>query len=377
MTAPTVPALYSSVNTPLVWVFYDANAINPVYTDYKYVAEVWVAGVKVHTERSYPRPVGAFGIFDFAGVIRNYVNPVLAPSLPGGAMVQQSDAGTFRSAGVVINVREEYNGTVGAVVFTDSTRYFYNHYNDRRDGFTAIAAYANKPLTTRGRNIDVYIPGSGNADYYLPYFATSLTPFNVTVQGVTQVVTPTVINSVQLLNMTPGFVDGLSYTATINGEVYNINTVCKGLYRNYKLHFLNKFGSFESMLFNKPSKRTIDIDRKSYRKKEFNVSAAGVVSLLTGEIRNEQGIQYATRYEEKLRLQTDLISDTDYQWLSQLIVSPMVFLEDNGYEYPENRTHYPVTIKASNYEYKEWIVDRLTNLTVDLEFSGAVNVQYR
>ena len=376
MTAPNVPNTYSSVNNPLIWVFYDANAINPALFDYKYVAEVWVDGVKVYTERAYPRPQGAFGIFDFAGVIRNYVKPVLAPALTG-VMVQQTDAGTFRTPAIVIKGREEYNGTVGAVVFTDIDRFFYNHYNDRTDridGFKSIITFLDKPLTSRGRNIDVM---AADTNYFLPYFATTLTPFNVTINGVTTAITPTVINSAQLINITPPGILPDTYTAVINGETYNINNVCKGLYRNYKLHFLNKYGAFETMLFNKPSKRTIDIERKSFRKKEFQIDSSGLVNITIGEVRHEQTIQYATRYGEKLKIQTDLISDEDYQWLSQLILSPMVFLEDNGYGTGRDRALLPVTIKASNYEYKEWIVDRLTNLTVDLEFTGTVNVQYR
>jgi hypothetical protein len=42
----------------------------------------------------------------------------------------------------------------------------------------------------------------------------------------------------------------------------------------------------------------------------------------------------------------DFPSDAEYQWLSELIISPQIYAEiDSAY--------YPVSIKANNYEYRE------------------------
>ena len=122
MTLTYSPPSYASVNSPVMWIFYDANAIDPTKVNYKYVAELYVAGVKVYTERAYPKPLGSYGVFDFSTVIRNYVAATFNPAT--GTVAQVSSANEFRTADIVVKVREEYNGTIGAIIFTDTAKYF-------------------------------------------------------------------------------------------------------------------------------------------------------------------------------------------------------------------------------------------------------------
>lgn len=367
MTANSTPPTYASVNGPLVWVFYDANSINPLYLDYKYVGEVWVDGVKVYTERAYPRPGGSFGIFDFSPIIRNYVVPVYLPA--AGVVAQQLGSAVFRTPDVVIKVREDYNGATGAVVLTDSARIFYNNYNDRNDGLTGISPLINKPLTVRDRAINLT---RSCTKYFIPYFATSTTPYNVVINGTTTAVTPSAANTCQMINIAPiGLSLSLeSYVVSINGQVYNVNIVCDGLYTNYYLHFLNKYGAFESMLFNKVRKRSFETKRKEYQQPQFRVSNSGVVSLGTTAALHEQRTQFAGEFTERLRIQTDLLTDTEWQWLSQVVNSPMAYLEDAG-------TVYPIIIGNNNYEFKEYVVDKLNTLQLEIQFGTQINTQYR
>jgi hypothetical protein len=53
---------------------------------------------------------------------------------------------------------------------------------------------------------------------------------------------------------------------------------------------------------------------------------------------------------------------------SDLILSPMVFIEDGGY-------FFPCVISDSNYEPKKFINDDLTNLTMNVEFGKQLNAQ--
>jgi hypothetical protein len=53
-----------------------------------------------------------------------------------------------------------------------------------------------------------------------------------------------------------------------------------------------------------------------------------------------------------------------------LVTSPQVFIEDAG-------TLYPVVVSASNYEFKEHIVDGLINLTLDVEFGNTTKTQFQ
>ena len=377
MITKSYPPAYSSVNSHLVWVFYDANAIDTSKTDYKYVAEVWIEGSKVHTERVYPRPAGAFGVFELSGIIRSYVNPVYLPTSEG-VVAQQLAVGAFNTGDVVIKVREEYDGTLGSVVLEDSARVFFNHYNGLIAGFTVLSNYADKAATERGKTIDVLFT---TKRYYIPYFATAAGSFNIKINGTTKAIVADDNNSLVLLNVSPYAINtdypgtisssATSYTVEIAGAVYTFNIVCPGMYTNYVLHWLGKFGGWESMLFNKPRKKTVDIERKEYQQLPYRIDdTTGVVSVQSENLMHEQRTVYSAVFTEKLKAQTDLLSDADFNWLAQLVQSPFVMLDDNT-------TVQPVVITNNNYEQKEYVLDRLNNLALDLDFTAKHNTQLR
>ena len=373
MTFLDTPPTYASVNSPLIWTVYDANAIDPLKVDYRYVGELWIDGVKVYTERSVPRPSGAFGFFDFSTIIRSYVNATFNPTTT--ALISQlSGEMEFRTPLVVIKIREDFNSTTGAIVLTGAEFTFYNHYNERQDILTSIEDYIDRALTNRGMaiqiNEDVQVGTSDNG-YFIPYFNTNLSSYDVVLNGTTYTITPGAINLCSLINIkfaVPTTV--LKYDAVINGEVYKVERVCNGLYKNYTIHFLNKYGGFESMLFNKVSRKRLQIERKEYKQQPYRINSSGIVSYGVTNVRHDQRTQFATKFDEKLKLQTDFISDADYQWLYQLVCSPQVYLEDEG-------VIYPVIVTDSNYEYKEHIVDSLTTLSIDVEMTGNNNTQFR
>lgn len=355
MTFESTPPVYSSVNDSLVYVVYDANAVDPLKENYKYVGEVWVNGTKQFTGKYFPNPTSGRGIMDFGSVIREYC---LA------SFKAEQGEGEF-SVSIVIKIREEYNGTIGSVVLTDSTRVFFNHYNARYNDFTLLATYANKPATTRPTTIYMV---EGCTTYYLPYFATTTTPFNVVINGVTTTITPTATNTMHRINIAIGATT--NYTVVLGGITYSVKIVCTGLYTNYHLHFLNQFGGYETMLFNKARRKSIDIERKSFQQLPYRVSNAGVVSVKSGSVMHPQKSVFASKFTDKLKVSTNLLTDADYQWLYQLIVSPEVYLEDNG-------TLYPIVLGETNYEFKEYMTDKLTNLSVNLEFGTSYKAQYK
>jgi hypothetical protein len=55
-------------------------------------------------------------------------------------------------------------------------------------------------------------------------------------------------------------------------------------------------------------------------------------------------------------------SDSDYQWLAELITSPLVYFEEEGY-------WYPVIIKETNYEYSEHIFNGLKVLEINIDLN--------
>lgn len=384
MTFESVPTDYSSVNSNLVYVVYDAHATDGVtYPNYKYVGELWVDGVKVYTSRVFPQPDSLRGIFDFGNVVREYVIATLQPT-GAGVEAQQLPAGQWVTQDVVVKIREEYGGAVGAVVLTDSARVYFNHYNGLYYDFTLLSAYAEEILTTRPDKINITLP---SANYFVPYFAETAGTFDVAVtddQSNVNIftVTTSTDNVLVLLNLSPAAINsdypGAITSATLwydiafssGGRGLRFELICTGMYKNYFVHFLNQFGGFETMLFNKVRRRSIDVEKKSWRQLPYRVSSAGVVSVKTGSIMHSQQTTFASKYKEGLKISTDWLTDAEYTWLAQLVQSPLVYLEVDA-------VLYPIQITDTNYEPKENIVDSLQNLTIGTDFATMYKTQHQ
>jgi hypothetical protein len=84
-------------------------------------------------------------------------------------------------------------------------------------------------------------------------------------QTYAQNVTPSVAYELQLLNFSPAVINALYpgavtdytkyFTVELGGVVYRFNLNCDCIHDTYTLHFLNKFGGFESKDFTKVSRR--------------------------------------------------------------------------------------------------------------------------
>jgi len=378
MIFKATPPAYSSVNSNLVYVVYDAHAAAPTtYLNYKYVAELWVGGSLALTCRKFPTPTGNFGIFDFGVNIREYVLATLVIG-NNGMRPQEMGAGVF-SIGVVIKIREEYNGTIGAVVLTDSTRTFFNHYNGRYNDFTVLSSFLNIPASSRTQTIDDM--RLDNDYYFIPYFATTTTTFNVVVHcganTYTKTITPSAANTLQQFNISPIAINNDAgstvvngdYTVTINGITYVVSLQYDVINQNYPIHFLNKFGGFETFNFSKASKRSYQITKKEWQQPRYLIDGSGNINIKTGNIMNRQNGTLVVDFSEKLKVNTDNLTDYEYEWLAQLVNSPLIYLEDSG-------TLYPVTLDSTNYEVKKHDIDKLTSLSLDIKFGEIYNSQF-
>ena len=352
MTIETEPLNISSVNGNLIWVVYDTDYTN---LNYKYVADVYVNAVFVFRSLSFPNPTNNRGIFDLSDVIRQYTN---------SAFNDEQGEGKFKTS-----IEVKFGEQFGGVIYTNqisSTRTFVNNYLKRGEANNIMVSFNDLPATDRPKELSIV---EGTATYYVPYYFVTGATFNTTINGVTTTVTPAVAQTMQRINIADPAATA-DYDAVINGVTYRVKVVCAGFYKNYTLHFLNKWGGWESMLFNKVSRKTISSEKKNYQQLPYRVDGAGAVTYKVGNIMNEQGTTFGVIYEEKLKISTDLLTDAEYQWLYQLVLSPFIYLEDAG-------TFYPVIIDTTNYEFKEHVVDMLTNLKIDISFGVKQQTQFR
>jgi len=385
LTINNTPVAYASIHGDLVYTVY--NAANVGIAGYKYVIDVYVNGTMVARSKSFPNPVNLNGIFNIAPIVRNYIATQLSPTA-SALRCQELLSGSF-FLDVVVKVGEEYTGTLYTNLLVDSSRRYYNHYNGRLlanqtllSSFTDLVAsnrpYQNNVMLTDGFCFLSYFPTTAAAvtiqvkSYSL---STGLIASNSTT------ITPTGANYLQILNVAPVGINSAFggmiaagvdyYTVQVGTSTYRFNVTCEGKFTPYILHFLNQFGGFESLILSKISKTNVEVTRSQFSQLPYRVDAYGVVSWHnSNKVLNDIQTSFATGYIEKMVLNTDVLTDAQFKWLRELILSPIVYLEMSGYL-------VPVSIADSNYDQKKFINNKLTNLTVNIQFGEQYNSQYR
>lgn len=381
------PPVYSSLHGDLIYtVSYSEHTGDPItYPNFKFIADVYVNTVQVATIRKVPNPQTNIGIFNIGQVVRNYLATTFNPS--GSVVVAQQlgNPGFFLSVQIKFGEEYSYASTYDLVV--DSARIFFNNYNGRLVGVSSnLVALTNKVASSR--------PLTGNQTMltslynFVPYFPIvgTAVAFVVTPSGggavYSTTFTPSAANVMQILNVAPAALNAAApgtinastqrYTVQIGSQTYTFEIICEAKYAVRMVHFLNKYGGFESKLFTKVSRTSYDIKRTDFGKLNYTVDASGVVSYYdtSTNVYNESRSNYAVQIKEKVLMNSDLLTDQEYTWLADLVFSPMVYVEESGY-------FFPVIITDNSYEPKKVINDELTNLVINVEFGQQLNSQYR
>ncbi len=387
LTIQYTPGTYFSAQGDLIFTCVDiVKANDPVtYPDYKYIADVYIGATQVARLKSVPRPDNKMGIFNIANIVRNYI---AANFNPDNTMYAQAMGDSEFSVEVTVKFGDEYNFTTYTNLTVDSARVYFNSYNGRLLGvLTNLAAYAAKPATVRPLSTPVYCSAK---HCYFPYFNIGTDSLTATANSYSDAgvllktaavtiedtddntlyifdISPTILNSV-----TSGFTTGAAYyTVTIGASIYRFDLVCESTYEVFTIHFLNRFGGWESRDFTKVSRKVLDIEKQDFGKLGYTMDSSGQISYANANgVYNETRSVYSSQYKEKLTLNTDLLTDEEYQWMADLMLSTQVYVEEAGY-------FLPVTIAGNNYEFKKIINDELTNLTINIEFGEQLNAQYR
>jgi hypothetical protein len=385
----TTPGSYQSAHGDILFAAYEATkATDPgTYPNYKYVCDVYINAVLVSRLKTFPEPTYLRGVFNIGSVVRNYLSHQLNPA--SGINAQEFGAGEFK-IDVICKFGEEYNGVLYTDLTTDSTRTYYNHYNGRLVGDdTILDSYLDLALTNRPAAIDIDLNAT---NHFIPYFPSTTASLNVVIKtydyGNTLITTQTDSFSassakyLMLFNAGPAAINSV-HTNLINSGVkyytvkigatsiyqFNVNSNCK--YTTYTLHFLNKFGGYESYDFNKVSRKTVSIDKKDFGKLPYVIDASGGLNYKTSNgVLYEDRSTYASQFIEKLKLNSDWVNDGTYTWLTDLMLSPVTYIQQGNYL-------VPVVIGMTDYEQKKVVNDRLTNIELNIEYGNRLNAQYR
>ena len=149
----------------------------------------------------------------------------------------------------------------------------------------------------------------------------------------------------------------LTDQATESFKIY-LDTDCKR-YDTYRLHWLNKLGSFDSFTFGLVSTESASVQSYGYQRDPGVWSGTSY----TYPLYAGQKIDFAKTKSEQLVLNSDWINQDVQQWLvKSLYDSPLVYLErDNGTAFE------PVKVTNSNYTLKNRRRDGLIQETVSIE----------
>jgi hypothetical protein len=125
-------------------------------------------------------------------------------------------------------------------------------------------------------------------------------------------------------------------------------------YDSVRLHWLNNLGAFDSFTFLKVSRDKTNVERKQFKKFQ-PLEYAKTFRAKTN---------YYTKASDSITINSDYLTDSEYEGMKQLIESPIVMME------VDSNTYVPVNIIDTNYEFKKYVNDRrMSNIELTIEYT--------
>jgi hypothetical protein len=159
--------------------------------------------------------------------------------------------------------------------------------------------------------------------------------------------------------------------------LYTINIICPNArgYEGIRLTWLNQWGTWDYYTFNMKSTRSISTNRTSYTQQD------GTWNESTFKISGYKGGKknFRVNSTEKIKLNTDFVSEAEGVWFEELINSPEVYIV-NGFQTDvadtiTNKYIEPVVLTTSSYVKKTIANDKLMQYTIEIEKSKMKRTQ--
>lgn len=159
--------------------------------------------------------------------------------------------------------------------------------------------------------------------------------------------------TIQIFESTP--------TAISELLTFTIDEGCR--YEIFRLHFLNIYGGFDSFNFTSRSLKTSISSKKSYTRSKTDITADGV------QFKHEDNgtVDYFIKKRNKIRLQSDYLTNEENTWLEQLINSPHIllqFLDKSGVP-----NFKQVKMVTNNWRDQDISIDKLFRLTIEIDIA--------
>jgi len=160
-------------------------------------------------------------------------------------------------------------------------------------------------------------------------------------------------------------------------QTYRININCPTLkgYEPIRLCWLNQWGAWDYYTFTMKSIKTISAKGTTYRQ------LAGTWNEKVYKIDGFKGGKKSFRVDatEKIKMNTDFVSESDSEWFEELINSPEVYIL-KGYQTDVansalNKYVSPVRLTTSSYTKKTVANDKIMQYTFEVEKSKTLRTQ--
>ena len=383
------------------WTMLDSD--NKTLVDFKYIYDIYVGARQVIRAKIYPDPETGKGYFDASNVVGNEMKFDWFKSdghfIMGDSDLNDSGQFTLKytvQVGESIAGTDTLNMASGEIEVVNTIPNLYGR--KRYDQFDISTP---RFITNREKVVNLqYTTGAKVEDFYVGALIPDIEQYVILVT--TYRTGSTVSSSITIpaknyrgvyqLNLSPYAINQMYgddivtnewdyYTVAIycpecggnkTKDIIRINLSCSPKYNAINLHFMNNYGLFDTARFDLASRLSMDVERKTFEKRDFKT--AYYVDLYNSYAETnsqyiESTINFGSQYKWNYRLTMNFPSDTDYLWLDELVMSPQIWAEIISDDPTKNKEYYPVSIKATNYEYSKYINNRLRPFEVDIDMN--------
>jgi hypothetical protein len=336
-----------------LWHIFDSNITS---TDLKYVVDLYVGGAQQVRVKLYPEPTTGIGYFDAGPIIRNTMTYQWLTPNTNVLMCEPNVSGQIAQT-YQYRIGEEYSG----VTYLNLASGNVTAYNFVAPTFerkvTDLSAYNGKALSNRPNEINaalgdnIYIGAKDVSGLVVSTYNFS----NVKIADTTYSLGGT--KAFAQLNVGSPALNNPTAVITSSVKYYTIT-----LGTSYNLHFMNHLGMFDTAKFDLASRLTMDVQRKSYEKRDYTLGASSVTYYDANKKYVDSKVNYLNKKDHAYKLTMNAPTDSQFEWLAELIDSPQVYFELDGY-------FYPVSIKNTNFEYSKYVNNRLRVFEVDIDIN--------
>lgn len=370
ITINTTPAAKSSAQDGNWFV---ASSDNSGQTGFKYVVDIYKGGTQLIRTKVYPDPASGKLYFDAGPTVRNeFLYDWFEPAETG--FIKQLNASGECAVTYDIRIGEDYSGiTTTNLASSQATAYNWAPPLFRRRQIT-LSDKEDTWLTNR----PMYAKVGSDESLFIGYYSTSnytlywesfnhSNAFEASGQSSVQTLTTGIAQlniGIPAINDECGSAPSYSckyYEVWINsGERFRVYLDCNPKYNCTPVHFLNRWGVFDTLRFDLASRLTSQIDRKGYGKPDYRFNGNEVT--YSAATYHETRVNHSNKAEYNYRLTADAMTDDEYIWAEELIYSPQVYADIDG-------DVYPVTLTTSNYERSKYVNNRLRPLEIEFQLN--------